>query len=71
MYTERYMGLPTEEDNLDGYLKGDLVSNVDNLKKKKFYLIHGNGDDNVHYQQSMLLSRALELDDVLFQQQVI
>lgn len=65
------MGLPTEDDNLNGYLNGDLVSNVDNLKNKKYYLIHGNGDDNVHYQQSMLLSRALELDDVIFQQQVI
>jgi hypothetical protein len=25
-------------------------------------------DDNVHYQQSMLLTRALEEEDVLFQQ---
>jgi len=30
--------------------------------------VHGNADDNVHYQQSMILSRALEQNDVMFQQ---
>lgn len=69
MYTERYMGLPTEEDNLKGYQRSDAY-NVTNLKNKQYYLIHGTGDDNVHYQQSLLLSRMLELNDVLFQQQV-
>lgn len=70
MYTERYMGLPTPDDNLSGYEKS-AAYNVTNLKNKQYYLIHGTGDDNVHYQQSLLLSRMLELGDVLFQQQVI
>ena len=29
-------------------------------------MVHGTADDNVHYQQSMMFSRALEEADVLF-----
>ena len=43
---------------------------VDKFEGKKFMLIHGNADDNVHYQQSMLLARALERKDIMFQQMV-
>ncbi|EFA04427.1 venom dipeptidyl peptidase 4 [Tribolium castaneum] len=69
IYTERYMGLPTPEDNLKGYNNTDVTRKVLAMKGKLFFLIHGNADDNVHYQHSMLLSRALELNDVPFQQQ--
>ena len=31
-------------------------------------MVHGTADDNVHYQQSMMLTRALEEADVLFKQ---
>lgn len=68
IYTERYMSLPLE--NLAAYNDSDVTNYVENFKTKKFLLIHGNADDNVHYQQSMYLSRALEVGDVLFQQQV-
>ena len=70
IYTERYMGLPTKEDNEAGYNGTDVSRRVDNFRHKKYLLIHGNADDNVHYQQSMELSRALEENDILFQQQV-
>lgn len=69
IYTERYMGLPTKEDNLVSYNSSDVTNYVQNFRTKKYYLIHGNADDNVHYQQSMLLSRALEKADILFRQQ--
>ncbi|XP_034234711.1 venom dipeptidyl peptidase 4-like isoform X2 [Thrips palmi] len=69
IYTERYMGLPTAEDNLGGYNGTDVTRRVDNFRNKKYMLIHGNADDNVHYQQSMELSRALEEKDIMFQQQ--
>ncbi|XP_052125310.1 venom dipeptidyl peptidase 4 [Frankliniella occidentalis] len=69
IYTERYMGLPTAEDNLGGYNGTDVTRNVANFAKKKYLLIHGNADDNVHYQQSMELSRALENAVIMFQQQ--
>ncbi|XP_034243317.1 venom dipeptidyl peptidase 4 isoform X2 [Thrips palmi] len=69
IYTERYMGLPTEGDNRAGYRRAQLTNKVENLRHKLFLLIHGTLDDNVHYQQSMILSRALEENDILFRQQ--
>lgn len=68
MYCFRFMGLPTEEDNLIGYQNGSLLDKVTKLKDKKFQLNHGVADDNVHYQQSMLFMRALELENIDFEQ---
>ncbi|CAK9800503.1 Venom dipeptidyl peptidase 4 [Anthophora quadrimaculata] len=69
IYTERFMGLPRMEDNLHGYEQGQLLNKVDNIKTKMYYLIHGTLDDNVHYQQSLLLAKVLEQKDILFRQQ--
>ncbi|KAL0119761.1 hypothetical protein PUN28_007890 [Cardiocondyla obscurior] len=68
IYTERFMGLPTEEDNIIGYDNTDISRRVEGIRGKKYMLIHGTGDDNVHYQQSMALAKSLEHDDILFQQ---
>jgi dipeptidyl-peptidase-4 len=70
MYTERYLGLPIEKDNKKGYEASSLVRKARKLDGKKYMLIHGTMDDNVHYQQSMMLARSMELNDVLFRQQV-
>lgn len=70
MYTERFMGLPNEKDNKFGYSSSSLVNKATKLADKKFLLVHGTLDDNVHYQQSMMLARRLELLDILFEQQV-
>ncbi|MGJ1363057.1 DPP IV N-terminal domain-containing protein [Sphingobacterium spiritivorum] len=49
IYQERYMGLPQE--NKEDFIKGSPVSYVKNLKGN-LLLIHGTGDDNVHYQNT-------------------
>ncbi|CAH1108966.1 unnamed protein product [Psylliodes chrysocephalus] len=69
IYTERFMGLPTETDNLEGYEKAQLLKKFEGLRNKEYFLIHGTHDDNVHYQQSMMWSKVLEQNDVLFRQQ--
>jgi dipeptidyl-peptidase-4 len=56
IYTERYMGLP--KDNAHGYDDFSPVNNMDKLKGK-LLLIHGTGDDNVHFQNSIALVNAL------------
>lgn len=62
------MGLPSDNDA--GYNWTDVTNKVDNFAHKKFLLMHGSADDNVHYQQSMMLTEALEAKDILFDQQV-
>lgn len=68
IYTERYMGVP--ESNQLGYNNSDVTLQAEGLRDKRFLLIHGNADDNVHYQHSMQLARTLELLDIDFQSQV-
>lgn len=71
VYTERFMGLPTVDDNILGYEDAQLLKNFEGIRDKQYFLIHGTHDDNVHYQQSMLWSKVLELNDILFRQQVM
>lgn len=47
IYQERYSG--TLESHAPGYLKGSPIHHVDGLDGN-LLLIHGTGDDNVHYQ---------------------
>ena len=69
IYTERIMGLPTPEDNLEGYNHTDVTRRVEGIRGKKFMLIHGTADDNVHDQQAMVLNKALVDQDIMFEQQ--
>jgi dipeptidyl-peptidase-4 len=56
IYTELYMGLP--KDNAEGYDNNALLTHADKLKGK-LLLVHGTGDDNVHFQNSIELARKL------------
>ncbi len=56
VYTERFNGLITE--NREGYDRGSPLSYVDG-KRGDLLLIHGGGDDNVHFQNSEILINAL------------
>jgi dipeptidyl-peptidase-4 len=56
IYTERYMGLP--QDNADDYKQGSPITFVNGLKGD-LLIVHGTGDDNVHYQATELLIDAL------------
>lgn len=47
IYQERYMGLP--EENVEAYRLGSPITHARNLKGA-LLVVHGTGDDNVHYQ---------------------
>ncbi|XP_034099729.1 venom dipeptidyl peptidase 4 [Drosophila nasuta] len=69
IYTERYMGLPTLEDNAQKYNESNAFHHLENFKTHDFLLVHGSGDDNVHYQHSLLLAKLLQKADIQFDEQ--
>ena len=56
IYQERYMSLP--QDNAEGYKLGSPITFADKLLGN-LLLVHGTGDDNVHYQNTEALINAL------------
>jgi dipeptidyl-peptidase-4 len=56
IYQERYMGLPDE--NAEGYRVGSAINFAEGLTGK-LLIIHGSGDDNVHYQGTERLVNRL------------
>jgi dipeptidyl-peptidase-4 len=63
IYTEIYNGLP--ESNPQGYDRNSPVNHA-NLLRGKLLLVHGSGDDNVHVQNTMEMTRALVAADKKF-----
>ena len=49
IYQERFMGLPA--DNVEGYTQGSPITHAAGLEGD-LLIIHGTGDDNVHFQNS-------------------
>jgi dipeptidyl-peptidase 4 len=64
IYTERYMGLPQE--NMDDFIKGSALTYAKNLQGK-LLLVHGTGDDNVHFQNAEMLINELVKHNKQFQ----
>ncbi|MCD7935221.1 MAG: DPP IV N-terminal domain-containing protein [Tannerellaceae bacterium] len=65
IYQERYMDTP--QNNPEGYRKGSPISWVEGLQGN-LLLIHGTGDDNVHYQNCELLANELIRHGKIFSQ---
>ena len=56
IYQERYMGLPQE--NKEDFIKGSPITYAKNLEGN-LLIVHGTGDDNVHYQSAEMLINEL------------
>jgi len=60
IYQERYMGLP--DKNAQGYKDGSPINFASGLQGK-LLIIHGTGDDNVHFQGTQrLLNKLIDLN---------
>lgn len=60
IYTERYMGLP--DANAEDYKQSSPITFADGLKGN-LLIVHGTGDDNVHYQGTeVLINKLIELN---------
>lgn len=63
IYQERYMGLPWENEK--GYKEGSPVTHARNLEGN-LLIVHGTGDDNVHYQNTEILVNELIRHNKIF-----
>lgn len=64
IYSERYLRKP--QDNPEGYNKYSIVRNAAKLNSK-YLLIHGTGDDNVHFQNAVTLQNELIMQGKQFE----
>jgi dipeptidyl-peptidase-4 len=63
IYQERYMGLP--QTNTEDFKQGSPITFAENLKGD-LLIVHGTGDDNVHYQGTERLINKLIAANKLF-----
>ena len=63
IYQERYMGLPS--DNPEGYFNGSAINSAAGLQGN-LMIIHGTGDDNVHYQAMEMLINEMVKNGKMF-----
>lgn len=62
IYTERYMGLPLRNEN---YKSLSLIKEVENFKDvKRFLIMHGTADDNVHIQNLLWLLDKFNINNI-------
>ncbi len=67
IYTERYMGLPQE--NLEGYDQNSPISHVSKIRGN-YLIIHGTGDDNVHFQNTAEMINAMIKEGITFDSEI-
>ncbi|MFB6231317.1 MAG: S9 family peptidase [Salinibacter sp.] len=66
IYTERYMSTP--QRNEDGYEKGAPLAYADRLRAdQSLLMVHGDDDDNVHFQNSVQMVNQLQEANKQFQ----
>ncbi|XP_028393051.1 dipeptidyl peptidase 4-like isoform X2 [Dendronephthya gigantea] len=70
IYTERYMGMPDKSDNYIGYEFTSVLEHAKNIPDNSFLLVHGTGDDNVHFQNSAQLVEVMAEAGVKFEMQI-
>jgi dipeptidyl-peptidase-4 len=63
IYTERFMQTP--QLNPEGYKEGSPLTKAEQIEGN-YLLVHGTGDDNVHYQNAVEMVDALIAGDVHF-----
>ncbi|MEN8731920.1 MAG: DPP IV N-terminal domain-containing protein, partial [Bacteroidia bacterium] len=63
IYTERYMALP--QDNGSGYDDNSPINFVKDIKGK-YLIVHGTGDDNVHFENSVMMVNELIKNNIPF-----
>ena len=66
IYTERYMSTP--QNNEAGYKRGAPLNYADQMEEMQdLFIIHGDYDDNVHYQNSAQMVDALQAANKQFE----
>ncbi|XP_071822306.1 prolyl endopeptidase FAP-like isoform X4 [Apostichopus japonicus] len=64
--TEKFMDMPTSEDNLQGYKNANLSSLAHLFRNDTFLIAHGMADKSVHFQHSANLVKTLAEKNVQF-----
>lgn len=67
IYTERYMALP--KDNANGYDDNSPINHVDKITGK-YLIVQGSSDDNVHYENTILMIDALIKNNITYESEV-
>lgn len=66
VFTEKFMGLPTATDNLQGYKTANVSQYSSNFRNNTFFVAHGMADKAVHFQHSANLLKSLTNQNIQF-----